>query len=80
MGGKKHKKKVFTTPKVIHNKHINSPLASLKFYEINSENNLVSKKCCPMPECGQGIFMASHSDRYYCGKCHFTIIKDITNS
>ena len=27
------------------------------------------RKECPSPECGVGVFMAKHYDRYYCGKC-----------
>jgi small subunit ribosomal protein S27Ae len=28
------------------------------------------RKECPSEECGAGVFMAKHFDRYYCGKCH----------
>jgi len=28
-----------------------------------------SKRC---PRCGPGVYLASHKDRSYCGKCHFT--------
>lgn len=76
MGGKKHKKKVYTTPKVISHTHTITPLASLKFYCVDSENKImVVKKFCPSPECGSGVCMAAHTDRYYCGKCHLTLIK-----
>ena len=27
---------------------------------------------CPGAECGAGVFMASHFDRQYCGKCGTT--------
>ncbi len=27
---------------------------------------------CPADECGAGVFMASHFDRHYCGKCCLT--------
>lgn len=27
---------------------------------------------CPADECGAGVFMASHFDRHYCGKCTLT--------
>jgi len=30
------------------------------------------RKECPHEECGAGVFMANHADRYYCGKCHLT--------
>lgn len=77
MAGKKHKKKVYTIPKVIPHIHKTIPLSSLNFFSIDENNKIVSsKKFCPNPECGSGICMASHNDRYYCGKCHLTIIKD----
>jgi len=31
---------------------------------------LVREKTCP--KCGDGIFMAKHKNRYYCGKCFYT--------
>jgi small subunit ribosomal protein S27Ae len=74
MGGKKHKKKLYTTEKVIPHKHSITPLAGLKFYEFDSDNNIITtKKFCPNSECGVGVCMATHNDRYYCGKCHLTI-------
>jgi small subunit ribosomal protein S27Ae len=77
MGNKKHKKKIYTTPKVIPRIHTTKALASLNFYDINDENNVsVSKKFCPNSECGNGICMASHTNRYYCGKCNLTIFKE----
>jgi small subunit ribosomal protein S27Ae len=76
MGGKKHKKKVYTTSKVIPHTHTTTPLAGLKFYGVDTENNIIiTRKFCPMSECGQGTCMASHTDRYYCGKCHLTLNK-----
>ncbi len=30
------------------------------------------KKNRECPKCGAGVFMASHKDRYTCGKCHYT--------
>ncbi len=29
---------------------------------------------CPAAQCGAGVFMASHADRQYCGKCHLTFV------
>jgi ribosomal protein S27AE len=75
MGNKKHKKKIYTTPKVIAHKHKSIPLASLNFFDIQENNTLISKKFCPNTDCGSGTYMASHNDRYYCGKCHLTISK-----
>lgn len=31
---------------------------------------------CPNEECGAGVFMASHFDRQYCGKCSLTYVYD----
>lgn len=30
------------------------------------------RKVCP--QCGPGIFMATHFNRVYCGKCHLTYV------
>lgn len=29
---------------------------------------------CDNAQCGAGVFMASHADRQYCGKCHTTYV------
>jgi small subunit ribosomal protein S27Ae len=77
MGGKKHKKKVYSTPKVTPHSHKNIARASLKYYGIDNENKIIVKKnFCPSPECGSGICMAEHTDRYYCGKCNLTIFTE----
>uniref|UniRef100_A0A8C6CT16 Ubiquitin-ribosomal protein eS31 fusion protein n=1 Tax=Moschus moschiferus TaxID=68415 RepID=A0A8C6CT16_MOSMO len=38
------------------------------------ENGKISplRRECPSDECGTGVFMASHFDRHYCGKCCLT--------
>ena len=41
-------------------------------YKLES-NKLVRAKSCP--KCGEGVFLAEHKDRYYCGKCHYVEIK-----
>ena len=28
------------------------------------------------PECGPGVFMSKHYDRYYCGRCQLTLKLD----
>ena len=33
------------------------------------------KKTCP--KCGNGVFMASHKDRDYCGRCHYMEKKSV---
>jgi len=72
-GGKKHKKKVYTTPKKIAHKKKNVKLAVLKFYKVDSNGKVTRlRRECPNPDCGAGSFMAQHFDRQYCGKCHQT--------
>lgn len=31
------------------------------------------KRFCP--KCGEGIFLADHKDRLYCGQCHYVEFK-----
>lgn len=44
-----------------------------KMYVI-SEGKL-QRKARFCPRCGPGIFLAESSDRFYCGKCHYTEFK-----
>ena len=67
---KKRKKKVYTTPKVIKHKHKTVKLAVLKFYSVGGAGKITKE--CPAEQCGAGVFMAQHKDRYYCGKCGLT--------
>uniref|UniRef100_A0A8C9GZI8 Ubiquitin-ribosomal protein eS31 fusion protein n=1 Tax=Piliocolobus tephrosceles TaxID=591936 RepID=A0A8C9GZI8_9PRIM len=69
-GAKKRKKKSYTTPKKNKHKRKKVKLAVLKYYKVD-ENDKISHLCqeCPSDECGAGVFMASHFDRHYCGKC-----------
>jgi small subunit ribosomal protein S27Ae len=73
-GAKKRKKKIFTTPKVIPHKHKTIKLSVLKYYKVDDKTGKVSRlrKECPNEDCGNGVFMATHIDRYYCGRCHLT--------
>ncbi|KAJ4459501.1 putative 40S ribosomal protein S27a [Paratrimastix pyriformis] len=74
-GGKKHKKKTYTKPKKNHHKKKNVPLAVLKFYKVNEDGKVTRlRRECPHEECGAGVFMATHKDRYYCGKCGLTYV------
>ena len=41
-----------------------------KFYKIEGDKVVVSKKPCP--RCGPGTWMADHKGRSYCGRCHYT--------
>ncbi|XP_073750379.1 ubiquitin-ribosomal protein eS31 fusion protein-like [Callorhinus ursinus] len=72
-GGAKKRKKSYTTPKKNKHKRKKVKLAFLQYYKVD-ENGKISRLCreCPSDECGAGVFMASHFDRYYCGKCCLT--------
>merc|ERR1712050_465380 len=73
-GGRKRKKKVYTTPKKIKHKRKKAALATLKYYKVDDVGKLERKrKECPAQICGAGIFMSNHKDRQYCGKCGLTI-------
>lgn len=75
-GGKKRKKKTYTKPKKIKHKHKTVKLAVLKYYKIAADGKIERlRKECPADTCGAGVFMASHSDRVYCGKCGLTYVK-----
>ena len=67
-GGGKRKKKTYTKPKKIKHVHKTFKLAALKFYSVSDDGKvkLLRKEC---PKCGAGVFMATHFDRYSCGKC-----------
>jgi small subunit ribosomal protein S27Ae len=69
-GGKKRKKKVYTKPKKVRGPRKKVKLAALKFYKVEGGKVTRLKKECPT--CGPGVFMAMHSNRYYCGKCTLT--------
>uniref|UniRef100_A0ABK0LFZ8 Ubiquitin-ribosomal protein eS31 fusion protein n=1 Tax=Rattus norvegicus TaxID=10116 RepID=A0ABK0LFZ8_RAT len=70
---KKRKKKSYTTPKKNKHKRKKVKLAVLKYYKVD-ENGKISRlrRECPSDECGAGVFMGSHFDRHYCGKCCLT--------
>jgi len=38
-------------------------------YEVSGESLKRKNKSCP--KCGSGVFMASHKDRWTCGKCGY---------
>ena len=59
--GKKHKKKIYTTPK--KSKHIHKG-KSVNEFAISFNN----------PKCTTCLSnLANHDNRYYCGKCHISI-------
>lgn len=72
-GGKKRKKKTYTKPKKQKHKHKKVKLRVLKFYKVDDSGKVsrLRKQC---PQCGPGIFMATHFDRVYCGKCTTTYL------
>merc|ERR1739847_223646 len=73
-GGRKRKKKVYTTPKKIKHKRTKVKLATLKLYKVDDVGKLERKrKECPQETCGAGIFFSNHKDRQYCGRCGLTI-------
>jgi small subunit ribosomal protein S27Ae len=72
-GGKKRKKKTYTTPKKVKHVHKKVKLAVLKFYKVDETGKIQRlRRECPEESCGAGSFMATHADRYYCGKCGLT--------
>jgi ubiquitin C len=74
-GAKKRKKKVYTKPKKIAHKHKKNPLSILKIYNVGEGGKVTRlRRECPSPDCGPGIFMASHYDRQTCGKCALTYV------
>mmetsp|Transcript_48601 Transcript_48601/g.59774 ORF Transcript_48601/g.59774 Transcript_48601/m.59774 type:complete len:171 (+) Transcript_48601:7-519(+) len=74
-GGKKRKKKTYTKPKKIKHKRKKVKLAVLKFYKVDSNDKVTRlRRECPQEQCGPGVFMAMHFNRYYCGKCYLTYL------
>jgi small subunit ribosomal protein S27Ae len=42
-------------------------------YEVKDNTLIRKKKTCP--KCGDGVFLAEHSNRISCGKCGYTEFK-----
>ena len=73
-GAKKRKKKIYTTPKRVPHKHKSVKLRVLKYFKVDDAGKVTrTRKECPGEECGKGTFMASHFDRYSCGRCGLTV-------
>lgn len=73
-GGKKRKKKTYTKPKKVKHVHKSVKLAVLKFYRVDDNGKVQRlRKYCPDEQCGVGVRMAVHKDRFYCGKCGLTV-------
>lgn len=51
--------------------HKNKPTSKkYQFYKVSGEEVKRERKYCP--RCGPAVFLASHGDRLYCGKCRYT--------
>lgn len=73
-GGKKRKKKTYTKPKKVKHVHKSVKLAVLKFYRVDDNGKVIRlRKSCPHDDCGVGVRMAVHKDRFYCGSCGLTV-------
>ena len=80
-GGKKRKKKVYTKPKKPHHKNKKVKLAVLKYYKVDDNGKVTRlRKECQSESCGAGVFMASHHNRYYCGRCGLTYMQNAGES
>jgi len=74
-GAKKRKKKNYTTPKKNKHKKKKVKLSVLKYYKVDENGKITRlRRECPGKDCGAGVFMASHFDRQYCGKCCLTFV------
>merc|ERR1712210_275915 len=74
-GAKKRKKKNYNTPKKIKHKRKKVKLAVTKYYKVDENGKITRlRRECPNKYCGAGVFMASHFDRQYCGKCCLTYV------
>ncbi|KAJ6231084.1 UBIQUITIN-40S ribosomal protein S27A-1 [Anaeramoeba flamelloides] len=72
-GGKKHKKKSYDKPKKEKRKLRKIKMSKLRFYEV--VEGKIKRTGVECPNCGAGVFMAKHENRYYCGKCHMALVK-----
>lgn len=48
-------------------------MAKKDMYEVKDGSITRLRRTCP--KCGEGVFMAVHSDRVSCGKCGYTEFK-----
>jgi len=74
-GGKKGKKKKknYTKPKVEKHKKKNIKMHVLKYYNVGNDMSIqrTRRECT---KCGAATFMATHQDRYTCGRCGYTLV------
>ncbi len=45
-----------------------------KYYEVKGDRLERKRQSCP--RCGEGVFLAEHSNRLSCGKCGYTVWKE----
>ena len=72
-GKKKKKRKAYTSAKKNKHRHINVQLRTLVYYSINQDDEKVVRQRSYCPDCGPGVRLAKHKDRYHCGKCGKTL-------
>lgn len=48
-------------------------MSKRELYEVQEGKVMRKRKMCP--KCGDGIFMAEHTNRLSCGKCGYTEFK-----
>jgi len=74
-GAKKKKKKVYNKPKKEKHKRAKVRLAVLQYYKVDENNKITRlRRECTNANCGPATFMASHFNRYTCGRCGFTLV------
>jgi ubiquitin-small subunit ribosomal protein S27Ae len=79
-GGKKKKRKVYSTPKRIKHKRKKFKISIMKCYQVDDGGTVTRlRRNCPSDTCGAGVFMADHKDRHYCGRCHLTLLPNSSN-
>merc|ERR1739838_272357 len=79
-GKKKKKKKQLANRKKPHVKR-KVKLHVLKLYRVDTHGRVQRlRKMCPGTMCGPGVFMATHEDRTYCGRCYMTYISKDTEA
>ena len=59
-GAKKRKKKTYTKPKKAKHHHKTTKLAVLKFYQVDGDKVVRTRKDCPHEICGAGVRLAVH--------------------
>lgn len=71
----KKKKKTYTKPKKTKHVHKKVKLAVLRYYQVDN-NGKITRMKQECPQCGAGVFMATHHNRHTCGKCGLTYLTE----